>query len=377
MNGLKLARHPGTRLLLTAVFLFSLLAGFTAPAAADGDSLTKHAVYTMTNAAAGNEIVVTQLSEYGTALQTSFSTGGLGSGSGLGSQGSLAFGEEDLLFAVNAGSNDVSVFRASSRRLILRDVTASGGEHPVSVTAHEGLVYVLNAGGSGNITGFKVNGLGHLIPLDGSTQPLSNAGNGAAPGPAEVSFSPDGNWLAVTEKATNMIDVYQVKHGVAGPPTSYPAAGVTPFGFAFDSRGHMIVSEAFGGAPNASALSSYRIRNGFDVISASVGTTQTSACWVVISRDGKYAYDTNAASASISSFRIAKDGSLTLVNPQAGLTGAGSSPIDMAISRNGKFLFALGGASHMISAFQTSVDGSLTALGQISVPAGSVGLVAR
>jgi 6-phosphogluconolactonase (cycloisomerase 2 family) len=139
----------------------------------------------------------------------------------------------------------------------------------------------------------------------------------------------------------------------------------------------MIVSEAFGGAPNASALSSYGFSNGFAVISSSVGTTQTSACWVVISRNGKYAYDTNAASASISSFSIAKDGSLTLLDSQAGLTGAGSSPIDVAISHDGKYLVALGGASHMISAFQVGADGSLSPLGQINVPAGSVGLVAR
>jgi 6-phosphogluconolactonase len=376
MNSLRFARRLGARLILVAVFLLPLLAGFTSSVAADDDHLVRHAVYTMTNAASGNEIVVSQLSEDGSAYQSTFSTGGLGSGAGLGSQGSLTFGDDNLLFAVNAGSNDISVFKALSRRLVLLDVAASGGEHPISVTANDGFVYVLNGGGSGNITGFKFR-KGHLIPLDGSTQPLSNGGTSAAPGPAEISFSPDGNWLAVTEKATNMIDVYAVEDGIAGPPTSYPASGVTPFGFAFDPRGHMIVSEAFGGAPNASALSSYRLRGGFEVISASIGTTQTSACWVVISKDGKYAYDTNAASASISSFRIAKDGPLTLMNPQAGLTGAGSSPIDMAVSRNGQFLFALGGASHMISAFQVNADGSLSSLGQIAVPAGSVGLAAR
>jgi 6-phosphogluconolactonase (cycloisomerase 2 family) len=78
------------------------------------------------------------------------------------------------------------------------------------------------------------------------------------------------------------------------------------------------------------------------VISPSIGTTQTAACWVVISNDGKYAYVTNTGSGSVSSYRIEKDGSISLLEAQAGLTGDGSSPIDMALSNNGRFLYALG-----------------------------------
>jgi 6-phosphogluconolactonase (cycloisomerase 2 family) len=153
---------------------------------------------------------------------------------------------------------------------------------------------------------------------------------------------------------------------------------MTPFGFAFSPRGTLVVSEAFGGAPGASALSSYRVHeNQFSVISPSVGTTQTAACWVAISNNGKFAYDTNAGSATISSYTISKDGSLSLLNAVAGSTGTGSSPIDMALSDNGAFLYALGGASHTISAFRVQSDGSLVAIGTFDVPAGAVGLAAR
>ena len=125
-------------------------------------------------------------------------------------------------------------------------------------------------------------------------------------------------------------------------------------------------------------MSSYKVKGDvFEVISPSIGTTQTAACWVVISKDGKYAYDTNTGSGSISSFLIGKDGSLTLLDPQAGLTGEGSSPIDMALSHNGKYLFAIGATSSMISAFEVNADGSLDHLGDTSVPAGSVGLAAH
>jgi len=239
-------------------------------------------------------------------------------------------------------------------------------------------LYVLNAGDSGNITGFQVRNNGKLVPLAGSTQPLSNGGTGDSPQPAQISFSRDGSLLVVTEKATNLIDVYQVENGMAGLPVSHPSAGMTPFGFAFAKRHDLIVSEAFGGAPGASAVSSYNVdTDTFEVISPSIATTQTAACWVLVSKNGKYAYATNAGSGSISSYRIEKNGAISLLEAQAGLTGAGSSPVDMALSKNGKFLYALGTATGTISIFRMQANGSLEPLGNISVPEGAVGLAAR
>ena len=196
--------------------------------------------------------------------------------------------------------------------------------------------------------------------------------------PAQISFDPSGKFLVVTEKATNLIDVYRVRMGIAGPPRANKSAGVTPFGFAFDPTGRLIVSEAFGGEPGASAMSSYKLDDReTNVISPSVGTTQTAACWVVISKNGKYTYDTNTGSSSISSFSIGSDGSLTLLDPQAGLTGEGSSPADMALSDNGRFLYARSGGTNTISIFRIQSDGSLEHRGEVSVPPGSVGLAAR
>ena len=127
-----------------------------------------------------------------------------------------------------------------------------------------------------------------------------------------------------------------------------------------------------------SAVSSYNLnQDSLEVISPSVGTTQTAACWVVVSDNGKYAYVTNTGSGSISSYRIEADGTISLLESQAGLTGEGSSPIDMAFSNNGQFLYALGANSDTISIFSVNGDGSLNSLGNVSVPAGAVGLAAR
>jgi 6-phosphogluconolactonase (cycloisomerase 2 family) len=373
MKSLRLFNHFGARLFLTAVFLLSFAAGFTSPVAAAPEN-SIGAVYTLTNAATGNEVLAYDRSADGSlSFQGSHSTGGLGSGAGLGSQSAVILSKNNQwLFAVNAGSDEISVFAVNANGLELVDVVNSGGDLPVSLTNHKDWLYVLNAGGSGNISGFSIGQDGSLSSLGGSTQPVSNSGVGAAPGLAQISFSTDGRTLVVTEKTTNLIDTYQVEDGLAGAPVSHPSSGAVPFGFAFDRQGHAIVSEASG------AVSSYEIDgNEFNLISPSVATNQVAACWIAISKNGKFAYTTNAGSGSVSSFRIGADGSLTRLNATAALTGAGSSPIDMAFSINGQYLYILAGGAHMISIFQMGADGSLAAAGTVSVPVGVVGLAAN
>jgi 6-phosphogluconolactonase len=371
-------RQLVTRLLLVLAVLAPLsLTGIGAATAAPG---VAGRVYVLGNEASGNAVLAFDRAADGT-LQAAgqFATGGLGTGAGLGGQGALVLSDDGRwLFAVDAGSNQISVFSVRPDGLVFVDVVASGGETPTSLTLNGPWLYVLNAGGSGNITGFTVGDDGHLQALPGSTQPLSNAGVGAAPGPAQVSFSPDGEVLVVTEKATNLIDVYPVGNsGAAGAPASYPSAGETPFGFAFSLQGTLVVSDAFGGAAGASALSSYRIEDGqLENISAAVPTNQTAACWVVISGNGKYAYTTNAGSGSISSYRISQDGSIQLQDSRAGETGDGSKPVDMAFSHNSRYLYALNSGAHTVAIFAASGDGSLTSSGSVAVPASASGIAA-
>ncbi len=203
------------------------------------------AVYTLTNAPAGNAVKVFHRGGGGSLSPGGeFATGGTGTGTGLGNQGGLVL-DGNRLFAVNPGSDSISSFRVRGHGLELIDTDASGGDQPISLTVDDGLLYVLNAGGAGNITGHTISRHGALSPLVGSTRPLS----GAATGPAQVSFDPRGETLVVTEKNTNLIDTYEVNGdtGLASGPNPQASAGATPFGFAFDRRGHLIVSEAFGG----------------------------------------------------------------------------------------------------------------------------------
>ncbi|MDH5725483.1 MAG: lactonase family protein, partial [Nitrospira sp.] len=217
-------------------------------------------VYTMSNATSGNAVLAFEQRGETLIPAGSFPTQGAGSGDGLGNQGAIAISDDgETLFAVNAGSDEVSVFQIHDHGLTLTCKVSSGGVRPISIALHEDWVYVLNAGGPGNITGFTLTSRNTLEPIPGSTQSLS----GPATAPAQIEFNPEGNTLVVTEKATQIINTYTVDDdGVAVGPASQPSSGVTPFGFSFNKRGVLIVSEAFGGAPNASAVSSYTLKNG-------------------------------------------------------------------------------------------------------------------
>jgi 6-phosphogluconolactonase len=358
----------------TIVLGFALLAMLVAAAAASASSSANGpgAVYTLTNSPAGNAVIAFDRAADGTlSPHGTFATGGNGSGSALGSQGAVSLTDDGReLLAVNAGSNSFSLFGVRPGGLELEATVPSGGVRPISVTAHGKLVYVLNGGGAGNIAGFVLDHDG-LTPLAGSSQPL---GAGSS-GPAQVAFTPDGDALVVTEKASNTIDTYAIAaDGRAAAPVVSPSAGGTPFGFDFDNRGDLLVSEAAGSA------SSYAVSSaGADVISGAVATHQGAPCWLVASKNGRYAYTANAAAGSISGFAVGQDGSLTLLDPSGATArlGATSHPLDEAFSNNGQFLYNLTDGSHVISAFRGAADGSLTFVGSAPVPVGATGLAAE
>jgi 6-phosphogluconolactonase len=180
----------------------------------------------------------------------------------------------------------------------------------------------------------------------------------------------------VTEKATNTIDVFPVgDDGRAGAPVSNPSNGVTPFGFAFGRRGTLIVSNAAGGAKDASSLSSYRVGDDgvLQALDGPVATTETAACWVVTA--GRFAFTTNAGSGTVSGMRVDRDGGLSLLAPDGVSAATGTGPTDVAVG--GSDLFTLNGGAHTITAHGIDGQGGLHLEGATTVPVGVVGLAVR
>jgi 6-phosphogluconolactonase (cycloisomerase 2 family) len=306
----------------------------------------------------------------------SFASGGAGTGSGLGSEGAIIRGER-YIFAVNGGSGDISVLAVDGGGLHVVSNISSGGTQPISLTVHGDLLFVLNAGGAGNISGFKGAMSGVLSPLPGSTKPLS----GLATQPAEVAFNPDGEVLVVTEKASNKIDTYKVRgNGEIDGPNVQNSAGDTPYGFAFSERGQLVVSEVEDKTPGGSTLSSYRLVHdgALKIISGKVPDGQTAACWVVITGDGKFAYTTNAATNDVSGYRLGSNGALTLFGDGGITATCDGAPIDMVLSHESDFLYVLNSGGRSISSFRVNgANGSLKFLGKTGgLPASVSGLAA-
>jgi 6-phosphogluconolactonase len=328
-------------------------------------------VYVQTNAAAGNAVVSFDRGADGAlTLDETVATGGLGTSASLGDQGSLAItSDEDHLLAVNAGSDDVSLFDVTDEGLELADVQAVG-DRPVSVTVSGHIVYVLNQGAD-SIQALRLTDEDTLVNIPKSTRPLSGTNVAAA----QIAFSPDGDLLAVTEKATQKIDTYVVRpNGRAVGPNVQVSSGATPFGFQFGPDGRLYVSEA-----PASAVSSYGVdaAGTLSVISASVTNHQAAACWLVVTSDGRFAYTSNAGSADVSQYTIASNGAVSLVGSGAN-GGTAPGPVDLDVTDGDGFLYVLSSGAGAVNAFSVnSSDGSLTSIAGVSgLAAGFAGLVA-
>ena len=274
------------------------------------------------------------------------------------------------MYAVNAGSDDVSVFAVDGTRLhFIQKVDA--GDEPVSLTLSGNLLYVLNGSVAGNgIRGFTIASDGTLTPLPNSFRDLSS--RIAVPG--NIQFSPDGHVILVTHKVTNeLVPPFHIIDGFTIGADGYASAtpipneshGIRPFSLAFRNDGKLVVVESHNAVDNRSAASSYQLNPGgtITVISGSVPNGQTDVCWVVVSNDQRYAFTSNFASGTISSYRFDSSAALTLINGSAASFGNTTQPVDSGLSADGRYLYQLLRGSGAVAALRIEDGGSLTPLG--------------
>jgi 6-phosphogluconolactonase (cycloisomerase 2 family) len=333
------------------------------------------AVFVMTDNTAANAVAAYRRAPSGALkLAGTYYTHGLGgvlSGSVVdhtASEGALTYDRASgLLFAVNPGSNSVSVFEVSGDQLRLSQVVWSGGDFPVSVTVHGNYAYVLNALGGGTVSGYRISG-GRVSPIPGSSRSLglgTTAATAFTGTPGQASFSPDGKSLFVTTKAAaNAVDVFAVHADgtLSATPTVNTLAGDVPFAVAFDRNGDVLVSEA---GPNAVATFSLA-SNGVLSQLAVADTGQMATCWIV--RDGRYFYASNAGSGSVSGYSVGSSGGLTGL----GNTTTDPGTVDATAAGHGRFLYVQTGGSGIVDEYAVGAGGALSPIGSVTV-AGSVG----
>ncbi len=332
-----------------------------------------HVVFVQTDNPSGNAVVAYDRADNGTLTQAgTYPTGGSGgvlTGSvvdHLASQASLTYDDQhSLLFAVNAGSNTVSVFSVNGDRLALQQVLPSYGEFPVSVAVHDDLVYVLNARAGGSVQGYGIFG-GHVFPV--GTDRALGLNTALTPEfvntPGQVAFSPDGSQLIVTTKANgSSIDVFRVGFfGALSSAVVNAEPGTVPFAVTFDGAGNLVVTEA-----GTNAVATFDLHyDGTVALLHSVPTNQTATCWIV-GVNGQF-YASNAGSASLTRVQSGPGGTLTVFGNTA--TDAGS--VDAAISTHSHYLYVQTGANGIVDEFRINTDGSLGPIGSVTV-ANSVG----
>jgi len=359
-------------------------------------------LYTETNTPGHNQVVAYHRAADGSlSMLGTYDTGGAGTGVYEDSNTMLVLGSAagqsspvdlgggaDLLFVANAGSNDISVFKAQPQgRLTLVTRQPSGGDRPTSLTVRNGLLYVMDSAGGifpgegscfagkPTISGFRVAASGQLTPIPGSTRRLS-AGPGS--GCNQITFNPSGTVLLVSQFAANRIDTFTVgSDGIArGPITNVPVPS-GPFGLNFDKQGRLLTTEEFQGLTGRGGVVSYRIGGDghLQPIGGFVPNGETETCWIVPTPDGRYAYTSSfgplpsqpapmaARHGAISSYRLRNDGTLEVLNPRAGQIDFGAA--DITLAGGGRYLYALNAAEGTITGWRIGSDGSLTLMATV------------
>lgn len=359
------------RRFIAAAMTAGAAAGLAAlPAAATADQHGGRAVFVQSNDPAGNAIIAFRRSATGALTRVGeFPTGGLG-GTQVGaptdplaSQGGLALDRQrHLLFAVNAGSDTVTVFKVEGTRLERSAVLPSGGAFPTSVAVGHGRAYVVNAGKDGTVSGYRIVGQ-RVEPIAGSTRSLGLS-NGAVPffltSPGQIGLSPDGGELFVTTKTATLVEAFAVSGSgqLAAAPTS-TATGPVPFAFVFDARGRMVLTDASGAA------------NTFDVAGdgalvahgASVSNGQIAQCWVVKARG--FVYSTNTGSNTITGYAETHAGQLSLLSADGVSLRTGGGPIDLDATPDGRFIYELNALDGTIGVVRVGRDGALRQVGTV------------
>lgn len=351
---------------LASIGLTGISTVLAAPSNVDSRT-TNGAVFALTNAV-NNAVVAFNRNADGTLTKTGeYPTGGHGQGVDFDSQGGLQLSaDHKFLYAVNPASDEVTVYEVNGSSL-KKIQCIYAGDQPLSITlSNNGFAYAMDGSvASTGIFGFKVDQkTGILSPITNSTIATSTP----IGVPGTVTFSPDGRTLILTNKVGSTIDQYSVgANGDAVLETTYASTGLRPFGAIFGKSNTLYVVEsglpAFGNA----GLSTYYLDKVdtnplLKPVTKSEKNQQTDGCWVIVTPDEKFAFTASFITNAISSYKVAANGTATLIKEVAASPGEGTEPVDLALSADGQYLYNLQRGGGAISGWQIQADGSLKTL---------------
>lgn len=342
---------------MNKLLLIAIFSAFIASCGKDGRLFYKPAslVLTTTNDSSMNEVVGYRRNSDGT-LDSLFTypTQGNGINGPLRSQNSMLWTVDGrFLLVCNAGSNDISVFSVSKDHLTFIQKYPSEGIKPVSITQYNNLIYVLNAGGHGTLSGFTINKQGALNHIPGISLEIDSVDCG----PAQASFTHDGTGIIVTCRLTNKIIGYGISSdGIPVSKVAINSNTPVPYGFDLDENGRLYVTEA-----KESGLSVYQWSNGKDLVKLNdiSKDLHTAACWVKCTSNHKFAFVADGDPKNIAGYSIDASGSVSLLKADGVSASVGSNPTEMAIV-NDEYLYVSAVKTSSIEVFKIDGSGQLT-----------------
>ena len=389
------------------LFLWLLLAAVPASLAQPSTAVIG-AAFTMSNLPNGNSIVVSSVDSTGNlTYAATVPTGGLGAavlGGAVGTFGTL-FSQDSLvvdqtrglLFAVNAGSNSVSMFATSSAQpteLTLVATQSSGFEFPVSIAlaTNRSLACVLNSGASNGIRcySYSASALTVVSSFDSSLDLV----NIVLPQPdspfnttGDITFTADSLALAVTVRSDGLnngslyvfpID-YTTNTLAAAPIISSLGPSMLPFSLSLVGSDALLVTEPLlGGLAVLSYNSTSGTTNADTVTPFAISVTASfgALCWVRYSpTTGNYLLIGTGLNGTIIEISIDPQ---TLQSTYVGLTSTQpmAEALDNSIATiNGQdYLYVIGPAAQIIQVFQLSA-GSIVPVAVVPLPGLTVSMV--
>lgn len=312
--------------------------------------------------------------------------------------------DHKFLFAVNQGSDNVSVFRVNASTGDLTAVPGSpfpsGGHAPISVSFNGRFLVVAN---HGYLAGEKPPGIpartgyaSFAVSSSGALHQISVVPDPAA-GPIETALSPSGNLVFSSGFFSFKLHVLQlaangqlasapgspvsfapsVTAGRKAPPVLPPPAVGLPFGVSVNPVKPFVYYVAT--VAGRVAVYRYDQFGQLTFVSQINNNGSLAGCWTAITSNGRFLYVADSGSRSISTFRVSASGA-QLTQIQNIHTPSDGTVLNLAVDPTNRFLYV--SADHQdadfprptpadgnfIDAFTIASDGTLAPIASVALP---------
>jgi DNA-binding beta-propeller fold protein YncE len=282
------------------------------------------------------------------------------------------------LYAVDAGSSDLAVFRIQrGGTLSLIERVDTLGTRPVGVAVRRDDVAVLDTQDSGpclHQTPCVPVATDSVSLFRRQRDHLVARGNRSLSGYGGTAIAWDGRsgQLVVSQPPVDQLQLVKIRWHAIASISVFTGTGSGPCAMSIDDRGHLAVVNRGDGTPGVATVSTYSIQiDDLFTISAPWRIPATDPCSVAMVPGGRRIYVPSADSSGGAALGLLWRGQLTQP-PPIDLSALASTP---AVAIDGSLLASFIDDSHEVALWGIRSDGGLLRLGSAPGWAGLTGLV--